>query len=116
MCYLYIIENSKGKHYVGITALHPEKRLERHNRGEVFSTKSNKPWKIIYVEVFDNLKRAREKERLVKSWHGGNAFKKFLATAARSSNGRTSPSGGEYLGSNPSLAAVVGKNKFGGVK
>ena len=40
-----------------------------------------------------------------------NAWKKFVAEAAGSSNGRTSPSGGEYLGSSPSPAASVG-NKF----
>lgn len=32
----------------------------------------------------------------------------FVPSAAESSNGRTSPSGGEYLGSNPSSAALGG--------
>ena len=39
-------------------------------------------------------------------WKGGNAWEKFVAEAAGSSNGRTSPSGGEYLGSSPSPAAL----------
>lgn len=55
-------------------------------------------------------------EKRIKSWHGGNAFKKFLRSAAGSSNGRTPPSGGGYLGSNPGPAAVRRNNKFGGVK
>lgn len=36
---------------------------------------------------------------------------KFLAKTARSSNGRTAPSGGVYLGSNPSLAVLVGNKE-----
>ena len=35
-------------------------------------------------------------------------IKIFLGKAARSSNGRTSPSEGEYLGSSPSPAALAG--------
>lgn len=35
----------------------------------------------------------------------------FVFKAARSSNGRTSPSGGEYLGSSPSLAALNRKSQ-----
>ena len=40
-----------------------------------------------------------------------------MGKAARSSNGRTSPSGGEYLGSNPGLAALnrkIGNTPSGG--
>ena len=43
-------------------------------------------------------------------WKGGNAWEKFVAEAAGSSNGRTSPFGGEYLGSSPSPAASAGNN------
>ena len=43
-------------------------------------------------------------------------FKKFLSKAAGSSNGRTPPFEGGYLGSNPGPAALDGNaDKFGGV-
>ncbi len=100
---------------MGITKLNAAERLEKHNRGEVFSTKFDRPWKILYQEEYDNYKLAREREKQIKNWHGGNAFKNFLRTAAGSSNGRTSPFGGEYLGSSPSPAAVR-RRDFGGVK
>ena len=116
MPYLYILKNNRGKHYIGITSIDPRQRLERHNKGDVISTKSGRPWQIIYLDNFKNLILARQKEKIIKSWHGGNALRRFLAKAAGSSNGRTPPFEGGYLGSNPSPAALAGKNKFGGVK
>ena len=105
-CNLYIMENKKGKHYIGITKIDPEKRLIKHNRGNVFSTKFFRPWKIIHIEKYNNYKEARQREKLIKSWHSGNAFKKFLSKAAGSSNGRTPPFEGGYPGSNPGPAAL----------
>ena len=114
-CHLYILENQKGKHYTGITKLDLDKRLKKHNRGEVYSTKFGRPWRVVYFEEYRNYKEAREREKEIKNWHGGNSLKKLLRIAAGSSNGRTSPSGGEYLGSNPGPAAMR-RRKFGGVK
>lgn len=42
-CFLYILENDDKKHYIGITKLEPAKRLSKHNRGEVCSTKFHRP-------------------------------------------------------------------------
>ena len=86
-------------------------------RADVYSTKFFKPWELIYTESLDNMQKAREREKQIKSWKGGNAFKKFLSKAAGSSNGRTAPFEGVYLGSNPSPAALERRSrKFGGVK
>ena len=115
--YVYILKNSSNKFYTGITALTPEERLIRHNKGDVISTKNGKPWALIYFEEFDTLQEAREKEKLVKGWKGGNAFKKFLSKPAGSSNGRMQLSESCHLGSNPSPAGLErNKEKFGGVK
>ena len=111
MPFLYILTNQKDRKYIGITKLMSEDRLQRHNNGDVLSTKFGKPWKLIYTEYFETLLLAREREKLIKSWKGGNALKKLLSEAAGSSNGRTSPFGGGYLGSNPSPAAMERKNR-----
>ena len=109
---LYILKNLKSKYYTGITELSPEERLERHNNGDVYSTKWGRPWKVIYTEKFNTMEEAREREKQIKSWKGGNAFKKLLAKSAGSSNGRTADSESAYLGSNPSPADVSrSKNK-----
>ena len=106
MGYAYILKNKIGKYYIGITALTPEERLIRHNKGDIYSTKFGKPWKIIHVEIFKKIQEARSREKEIKSWKGGNAFKKLISKVAGSSNGRTSPSEGGYLGSNPSPATL----------
>ena len=82
--------------------------MERHNKGDVLSTKLGKPWKLIYFEEYKDYKEARCREKQIKSWKGGNAFKKLLSRTAGSSNGRTQDSESCYLGSNPSPAAKVG--------
>ena len=88
-CFLYILENNKRKHYIGITKLDPKKRLLKHNRAEVYSTKFSIPWCLIYFQEYKNYKEARQKEKQIKSWHGGATLKRFLGKAAGSSNGRT---------------------------
>ena len=113
-CFVYILITKDGKHYVGITKLSPNERLKKHNGGNVYSTKFDRPWRLIYFEECDSYQSARLREKRIKSWHGGNAFKRLIARSARSSNGRTADSGSAYLGSNPSLAAVAIR-KFGGL-
>ena len=117
MACLYILKNQKNKYYIGITGLPLLDRLQRHNKGDVYSTRYGRPWKLIFSEKFNNLKEARDREKQIKSWKGGNAFKKLISKAAGSSNGRTLDSGSSNLGSSPSPAALKRrKNKFGGVK
>lgn len=117
MAYVYILRNQKGVHYVGITALASLKRLDRHNRGDVFSTRWGRPWELVHSEHFVTLDQARAREKQIKSWKGGNALRKLLSGAAGSSNGRTRRSERRYLGSNPSPAASDrSHHKFGGVK
>ena len=78
MAFLYIIKNEHNKYYVGITELPVLERLQRHNKGDVRSTKSGKPWKIVHTESYVNMREARAREKQVKSWKGGNMFKKLV--------------------------------------
>ena len=105
-CYLYILQNRQGRHYIGISKLNLEKRLNRHNAGDVISTRLGKPWKLIYFEEYKDYQEARYREKQIKSWKGGNVFKKFLSITAGSSNGRTAAFEAVYLGSNPSPAVM----------
>ena len=74
----YILKSDKsGKYYIGHTENLVE-RLRRHNRGMVKSTKSYRPWKIVYTENFDNKNDAYRREFEIKSYKGGNAFKKLI--------------------------------------
>ena len=55
-----------------------EVRLAQHNRGKTRSTKSGIPWVVIYSEEYNSRKEAYKRERQIKSYKGGNAFKKLI--------------------------------------
>ena len=69
MYYLYFIESQKDKsYYVGITS-NLTKRLDQHNRGKTRSTKSKRPFKLLYYEKYESRSEARKRELNIKrSW------------------------------------------------
>ncbi len=80
MFYAYIAKSCKtGKYYVGSCA-DIENRILGHNAGTTRSTKSGIPWKVIYSEGFESRSQAMKREKQIKSYHGGAAFKKLLAS------------------------------------
>ena len=105
-CFVYILEDKEKRHYIGMTKLDPLTRLNRHNSGDVYSTKWGKPWKLVHFETFESYFEARKREKQIKSWHGGNGLKKLLSKAAGSASGRPGASEASNLGSNPSPAAL----------
>ncbi len=44
-----------------------DRRLSEHNGGKVLSTKSKRPFTLVYKKQFENEHEAREYERLLKS-------------------------------------------------
>ena len=67
MYYVYIIESeSTGKFYIGQTN-HVQKRLERHNKGRVKSTRGRGPWKLKYFFVQETRKNAVSLEQKLKN-------------------------------------------------
>ena len=76
---LYILFSDKfAKTYVGYTS-NLENRLLYHNTGKVKSTKSFKPWRIIYSEFAISSLEAKERERYWKSGAGRRKLKKIIA-------------------------------------
>lgn len=68
MYYLYILQCSDKKLYIGTTANLP-KRIKTHNAGEGPNfTKERRPVKLVYKEKFDNLVLARRREKQIKGW------------------------------------------------
>lgn len=75
----YILRNTlTGRHYIGSTN-DKERRLTEHNRGQTKSTKQNGRWEIIYKEEYLLGVDAKKRERQIKSYKGGNAFKKLIS-------------------------------------
>ena len=63
----YILySDSLNKYYVGSTN-DVDRRLSEHNRKKGKFTDLGIPWKIVYSEVFDSAKQARNRELYIKS-------------------------------------------------
>ena len=63
----YIIQSQKnGKYYTG-SCQDINIRIERHNSGATPSTKSGRPWKLVYSESYQNNSDALKREREIKS-------------------------------------------------
>ena len=66
MYYIYIIKsNRQNWHYVGFTS-NVDKRLKEHNSGQNKSTKSYKPFTLIYVQSVKHRSDARDLEKYLK--------------------------------------------------
>jgi len=75
---VYIIQSEKtNRYYIGYTN-NIDDRLKHHNSGANKSTKPGIPWKIIYTENCVDKKSAWLRERQIKSYKGGEAFKKLI--------------------------------------
>ena len=79
MPHFYILKSKhSGKYYIGSTE-NIEQRLKLHNSGKVISTKSGKPWAIIYTECFENIKLAKRRELQVKNWKSRGAIERIIS-------------------------------------
>ncbi|MFH1866552.1 MAG: GIY-YIG nuclease family protein [Patescibacteria group bacterium] len=75
MFYVYALKSEKdGRLYIGLSS-NPERRLKEHNDGKTHSTRSRRPFKIIYCENLPNRQLARKKELYLKSGIGREFFK-----------------------------------------
>ena len=77
--YVYILQSKKdSKYYIGETT-DVAARLLYHNSGRQRSTKNRIPFVLILVEQFENREAALLREKQIKSWKGGNAFKQLVS-------------------------------------
>lgn len=78
MFYVYIIKSQKDDSlYKGKTDDLRE-RFHAHNSGKVKSTKSYRPWTLIYYEAFTNKLDAAREEAFLKSGKGRERLKFLL--------------------------------------
>ena len=67
MSYFYVILSLTDKSlYFGSTD-NLRRRIEDHNKGKSQYTKNKGPWKLIYYEAYESLKKARFREWKVKN-------------------------------------------------
>jgi putative endonuclease len=74
----YILQSlSDGTNYIGQTG-NIDERIVKHNRGEVLSTKKQRPWVIIYSVSFGTRSDAMRWEREVKSHKSRSYIEKLI--------------------------------------
>ena len=78
MFFVYILQSLKNHSYYTGQTKNIEKRLERHNKGEFISTRRGAPYKVVHKEHYLTRGEAMRREKQIKSYKGGNAFKKLL--------------------------------------
>ena len=77
MYYVYVLENTQGKHYIG-SCEDLTKRITRHNQNSVRSTKNKGPWRIIHKEEFNAKTEARRRENCLKNYKSFDYLKKVV--------------------------------------
>ncbi|MCD4832923.1 MAG: GIY-YIG nuclease family protein [Bacteroidales bacterium] len=76
--YVYILQSEKDKmFYVGYTK-DLDNRIRLHNSGQVSSTKTRRPFKIVYYEACFNQQDATHKEKYLKTSWGKRYIKNRL--------------------------------------
>jgi putative endonuclease len=78
MYFVYVLENEAGSHYVGYTS-DLSKRIKGHNSSKSRWTKKKGPWHLVYKEEYATKEEAFIRERQIKRYKGGRAFKQLLA-------------------------------------
>jgi len=64
--YVYIIySQSRDKYYIGYSR-DPSERLDKHNFGATPSTRTGRPWKLVYKEEYSNKHDAIIRESTIK--------------------------------------------------
>jgi len=76
--YVYILQSYKdNRYYIGETA-DVNARLIFHNSGRQRSTRNRIPFRLVVVEEYTSREDALKREKQIKSWKGGEAFKKLI--------------------------------------
>ncbi len=87
MYFVYIIRNSEGRYYIGQTS-DVALRLQRHNNGAVFWTKSRGPWELVYTQGFETRSEAMAEERRLKALKSKEALANLVTQSVESRKNR----------------------------
>ena len=78
---LYILHNPiLDRYYIGQTS-DIKKRVERHNKGYVKSTKGYRPWILVYQEKYEARSEVMAREQYLKSLKSKAKIKELVDTS-----------------------------------
>ena len=83
MYYVYIFQSQKDKKlYIGFTS-NLKKRIRKHRAGEVISTKTRRPLRLIFYESFLAEQDALRRERYFKTQKGKASLKQIIRNSLK---------------------------------
>ncbi len=87
--FTYILQSEiNWSYYIGSTT-DPQRRLHEHNNKKKHYTSKFTPWKIVILEKYDSLQKAKTREREIKNWKSRIMIEKLIKkNCAHSSVGR----------------------------
>jgi putative endonuclease len=74
---VYILKCSNGQYYTGFTK-NMLRRLKEHLTGQVSYTKNKRPIVLVHISLFEDLQKAYDFERYLKSGSGKAFMKRHL--------------------------------------
>lgn len=75
---IYVLQSDRdGGYYIGCTS-NLVRRLEEHNAGLTKSLKYRTPLRVIHTELCKTQSEAYAREKQIKKYKGGVAFKKLI--------------------------------------
>ena len=80
--HVYILQSLKDNGYYIGSCKNVEARLKFHNKGLQRSTRNRIPFTLAYTEEQPSKTAAIKRERQIKNYKGGNAFKKLIGTGS----------------------------------
>jgi putative endonuclease len=78
MAFVYILQDKISQKYYTGSCLEISKRIDRHKNHTGGRTTKIGDWQLICYRQCETIDEARKLEKLVKSYKGGNAFKKII--------------------------------------
>ncbi|MBP9782346.1 MAG: GIY-YIG nuclease family protein [Candidatus Pacebacteria bacterium] len=78
MAFVYVLQDKNtGKHYTG-SCLELSKRTQRHKSHTGGRTTSRGEWSLLCSKEFSSIEEVRKVEKFLKSYKGGNGFRKVI--------------------------------------
>jgi putative endonuclease len=77
MYQVYVLNNSTGQKYIGLSQ-NPQARLLQHNSGISRWTKGKGPWTVVWISNPMNLTAARKFENKLKRQKGGLGLENLI--------------------------------------
>jgi putative endonuclease len=77
MAWVYVIQNSEGRFYIGMTT-DLEERLLDHSNGVSKWTKYRGPWKLRWSQECESISEARKLENRLKRQGRGSGFYRMI--------------------------------------